>query len=266
MAERRRLRRHRRVRHHRVEHRRPDQRRLVRPHRRQQRSRIPRRATASRPPTTATPCTTSTSSGTSRHNAVPTSWITASTSATRTGCVANNIAYDNAGFGIQCWHNCNALYISNNLVFGNGRGRHRDRPGRRTEQRRRRRRQLHRGQQHRVDNGRDGIRESGATGPNNQFVNNIMWNNGTKRINLQDRAADAERCVADPDFVDFQPDGSGDYHLRPGSPASGRRRGARSADKRHRRQAAPAEGRGGHRDLPAAEPGQPTVDAAGRAP
>ena len=35
--------------------------------------------------------------------------------------ISNNIAFDNAGFGIHCWHACNALTISNNLVFDNPR-------------------------------------------------------------------------------------------------------------------------------------------------
>ena len=38
------------------------------------------------------------------------------------GTVANNISYGNAGFGIHCWHNCNRLVISNNLVFDNDEG------------------------------------------------------------------------------------------------------------------------------------------------
>ena len=71
-----------------------------------------------------------------------------------------------------------------------------------------------------VNNGRDGIKESGATGSKNQFVNNIIWNNGTQRINLQ-TGQQRGTLLADPDFVDFKPDGSGDYHLRPGSPGLG---------------------------------------------
>jgi hypothetical protein len=136
------------------------------------------------------------------------------------GVVANNIVYDNTGYGIHCWHNCNALDISNNLVFGNeqggiviGQG---DDPNN--------------GDVNAdnfvvanniaIDNGRDGIRESGATGPNNQFVNNILWNNGTKRINLQ-TGTENGTLVTDPLFVNFQKDGSGNYHLLPNSPAIG---------------------------------------------
>ena len=136
------------------------------------------------------------------------------------GMVTNNIAYGNAGFGIQCWHNCNALSISNNLVFDNpeggivvGQG---DGPNN--------------GDvaadnfvvaNHiAIDNGREGIRESGATGRNNQFLNNILWDNETNRILLK-TGSERGTLVADPQFVDFKSDGSGDYHLRPGSPALG---------------------------------------------
>ncbi len=136
------------------------------------------------------------------------------------GVVANNIAYGNAGYGIHCWHNCNSLDISNNLVFGNSQGGivigQGDDPNN--------------GEVNAddfvvsnniaIDNGRDGIRESGATGPNNQFINNILWDNGTKRINLQ-TGSQQGTLVADPQFVNFQLDGSGDYHLRPGSPGLG---------------------------------------------
>jgi hypothetical protein len=136
------------------------------------------------------------------------------------GVVANNISFGNAGFGIQCWHACNSLAISNNLVFGNaaggiviGQG---DGPNN--------------GEVNAdnfvvsnniaLDNGRDGIRESGATGPNNQFINNILWNNGTKRINLKSGSQSGTKMV-DPGFVNFQLNGSGDYHLKAGSPAIG---------------------------------------------
>lgn len=134
------------------------------------------------------------------------------------GMVSNNIAYDNAGYGIHCWHNCNELDISNNLVFGNPQG------------------GIVIGQGDSpnygevpadnfivanniaIDNGRDGIRESGETGPNNEFLNNILWNNGTDKINLNTGTANGT-LIEDPGFVDFRPDGSGDYRLRPGSPA-----------------------------------------------
>ena len=136
------------------------------------------------------------------------------------GVVANNISFDNAGFGIHCWHNCNALTISNNLVFGNPEG------------------GIVVGQGDgpnngwvaadnfvvsnniAVGNGRNGIKESGTTGRNNRFLNNLMWQNGNDRIGL-DTGSETGTRVADPGFVNFRPDGTGDYRLRPGSPAIG---------------------------------------------
>ena len=131
-------------------------------------------------------CTTSTSSATSRPTAAQTSWITASTSATRNGIVANNIAYGNAGYRHPLLAQLQRAGHLEQPGFRQRPGRHRDRPGRRAEQRRE---SPPTTSSYRttspMNNGRDGIRESGATGSNNQFLNNILWNNGTKRINLK---------------------------------------------------------------------------------
>jgi pectate disaccharide-lyase len=134
------------------------------------------------------------------------------------GVVSNNISYGNAGFGIHCWHNCNELDISNNLVFDNPEGgivvgqgdspNYGDVPADNFVV----------SNNIAIDNGREGIRESGATGPNNEFLNNILWNNEDDRILLKTGTADGT-IVGDPGFVNFQPDGSGDYRLQSGSPA-----------------------------------------------
>ncbi len=67
----------------------------------------------------------------------------------RRGRQPTTSSYGNTGFGIHCWHNCNSLTISNNLVFDNAGGGIVDRAGRRPEQRQGRGRQLRRLQQHR---------------------------------------------------------------------------------------------------------------------
>jgi Right handed beta helix region len=136
------------------------------------------------------------------------------------GMVTNNIAYGNAGFGIQCWHNCNALSISNNLVFDNPEGGIVIGQGDGPNNGRVDADNFVVANNISVDNGREGIRESGATGPNNQFLNNILWDNETNRILLK-TGTERGTLVTDPQFVDFKSDGSGDYHLRPGSPALG---------------------------------------------
>jgi hypothetical protein len=133
------------------------------------------------------------------------------------GTVANNISYGNAGYGIHCWHNCNRLVISNNLVFANavggivvGQG---DGP--------------HHGtvaadgfvvsNNIAVDNGGHGIRESGATGPDNRFLHNNVFGNAEGGLDLVTGVASGT-VSADPGFVDYRPDGSGDYRLVPTSP------------------------------------------------
>jgi hypothetical protein len=134
------------------------------------------------------------------------------------GTVANNISYGHAGYGIHCWHNCNQLVISNNLVFDNAEGGmvigQGDGP--------------HYGavaaddfvvsNNIAVDNGGHGIREGGATGPNNRFLNNLVYGNAEPGIDLQTGTRSGTLTV-DPGFVDYRRDGSGDYRLLPQSPA-----------------------------------------------
>lgn len=133
------------------------------------------------------------------------------------GLVANNMSYGHAGYGIHCWHNCNALSISNNLVFANdeggivvGQG---DSP--------------HFGEVAADDfvvsnnvvvgNSGIGIVEDGATGPNNRYVHNVVFNNSGGDVQLQ-TGVESGTIVADPAFVDYQPDGDGDYRAGPESP------------------------------------------------
>ena len=136
------------------------------------------------------------------------------------GVVANNIAFGNAGYGIHCWHNCNKLRISNNVVFENSEGGivvgQGDGPNNGSV-----------AADHfvvsnniAVDNGKEGIKESGTTGPDNRFLNNNLWRNGDDDVNLNTGSASGTR-VEDPGFVDFRTDGTGNYRLRPGSPGIG---------------------------------------------
>lgn len=133
----------------------------------------------------------------------------------RGGRVANNISYGNAGFGIQCWHACNSIAIVNNLVFDNPEG------------------GIVVGADDDeyevgnslvannivVNNGREGIRESGEnSGSGNRFVNNLLWGNDRDVLQING-GEEVGTIVADPQFVDFRADGSGDYRLEPTSPA-----------------------------------------------
>ncbi len=130
------------------------------------------------------------------------------------GTVADNISYGNPGFGIHCWQACDALVITNNLVYDNQEG------------------GIVVGAAHEdavadevlvsnnivIGNGREGIREGGETGDQNRYRNNLMWGNDRDRILLK-TGTEEGTIVADPQLVDFRPDGSGDYRLRPSSPA-----------------------------------------------
>ena len=131
------------------------------------------------------------------------------------GTVSNNIAYGNPGFGIHCWQACDELVIANNLVFDNGEGgivvgaaNDDDVPAD----------DFVVANNIVVGNGRDGIREGGDTGSGNRYLNNLLWNNDNDRILLM-TGQETGTLVADPHFVDFQGDGSGDYRLQPSSPA-----------------------------------------------
>jgi hypothetical protein len=143
------------------------------------------------------------------------------------GHIVNNIAYDNAGVGINLWHAADGTVVSNNLVFNN--------------------------KEHGIsigtnksDNGGDkgndfivsnnisinnallGIRERKGVGSNDQFLNNIVYGNGDAAFG--DETYDWPSSVGSKDvgtitkdvlFVNFKEDGSGDYHLQANSPAIG---------------------------------------------
>ena len=65
-----------------------------------------------------------------------------------------------------------------------------------------------------------GIYEYGQTGLHNRFLNNLVYANPINLL-LQHGNRGQGTIVADPRFVNFKIDGSGDYHLAAGSPAIG---------------------------------------------
>jgi hypothetical protein len=136
------------------------------------------------------------------------------------GIVANNIAYGNRGYGIHCWHACDRLQIVNNLVFNNDEG------------------GIVVGQGDDPNNGavpadymlvanniavgngtHEGIRESGATGPNNLYLNNLVNGNAIGGVDIIGGGAERGTVTSSPGFVNYQSNGSGDYHLAGGSAA-----------------------------------------------
>ena len=143
------------------------------------------------------------------------------------GHVSNNLIYRCQGWGIHLWHAANQVTIANNTVFNNAYGGiligDGDDPG-----------GFPPGV---VDdntivsnnivyrNGRRpeasgyGIEEYGNTGPHNQYLNNLVFENGPADWKLQNGIVPMASIAADPQFVHYRDDGSGDYHLQSRSPA-----------------------------------------------
>jgi len=141
------------------------------------------------------------------------------------GKVHNNICYNNGAYGIQLWHGANAASVFNNLVFGNLYG------------------GIIIGAVIGEGNGLNdnttvanniviyngvplvhldgGIRELGSTGTHNQYVNNLTFQNTAPQVLLQNGLVDTGTITTDPLLVNYQADGSGDYHLTDSSPCTG---------------------------------------------
>ena len=123
------------------------------------------------------------------------------------GKIQNNIIYRASDWGITTWHAAGNLTISNNTVFANrdgisiGDG---DNPGGINCD-------------HMVVSNnivyaqlRYGIREQGLTGPNNRYLNNLSFANPAGSYSLQNGLTATGSVNADPQFVNYQADGSGD--------------------------------------------------------
>jgi parallel beta-helix repeat protein len=141
------------------------------------------------------------------------------------GHIVNNIAYNNAGCGINLWHAATDTIVSNNLVFGN--------------------------KEHGISIGTDpkdndgddgdhfivtnnisinngilGMRERKGVGSHNQFSHNIVYGNG--RVAFGDESyewpstvdtKDVDTITREVMFASFKDDGAGDYHLQANSSA-----------------------------------------------
>ncbi|MET0857464.1 MAG: choice-of-anchor Q domain-containing protein, partial [Telluria sp.] len=140
------------------------------------------------------------------------------------GRIYNNIVYRVSAYGIHLWHAANNVTIANNTVFSNGAvgmgggivigaG---DSPGGVVLN--------HTKVVNNIvfNNPAVAILEycykgEDCTGAKNIIANNLVYGNGS-RISL--RKGEALGTIeANPDFVDFQPDGSGNYRLKRISPA-----------------------------------------------
>jgi pectate disaccharide-lyase len=137
------------------------------------------------------------------------------------GHILNNISYGNQGYGIHLWHAAAEVTIAHNLVFNNrhggiliGAG---DAPYRGSA--------LHPVDRILVANNivvynqnRYGIEELGITGVHNVYLNNLVFGNHFADWKLQ-TGRQSGTITADPRFIAYREDGSGDYHLSTVSPS-----------------------------------------------
>ncbi len=131
------------------------------------------------------------------------------------GITANNIVFAVSAWGIQMWHAATNATIVNNTVFACyggitvGAG---DSPGGVTSDNTLVANNIV------YKNTGYGIYEYGATGTHNRYMNNLVTGNPTE-ISLQNGLSATGTVTADPQFVNYQANGSGDYHLKSTSPA-----------------------------------------------
>lgn len=141
------------------------------------------------------------------------------------GHILNNIAFDNAGVGINLWHAANATVVANNLVFNNKE--HGISIGTNTDNTN--------GQEGdnfivanniSIYNALLGVRERIGVGSHDQFINNIVYGNGDANFGDENYdwpsasgSKDANTITTDVRFKMYKADGTGDYHLQVGSPA-----------------------------------------------
>lgn len=155
------------------------------------------------------------------------------------GHIYNNIVYDNAGCGINLWHAATDTVVSNNLVFNNkehgisiGTNKS-DNDGDQGDN-------FIVSNNISINNALLGIRERKGVGDHNKYLNNIVYGNGDSPFGDENYdwppsntdSKDVNTITKDVLFVNFQDDGSGDYHLKAGSPAidAGTNVGAPSTD------------------------------------
>jgi parallel beta-helix repeat protein len=143
------------------------------------------------------------------------------------GHIWNNLVYRCQGWGIHLWHAATQVTIANNTVFNNAYGGilvgDGDDPGGFSapvvnDNTLVSNNIVYRNGLQPGGNGY-GIEEYGNTGPNNQYLNNLVYQNGPSDWKLQNGISPLASLAADPQFVNYQPDGSGDYHLLSTSPA-----------------------------------------------
>lgn len=131
------------------------------------------------------------------------------------GTVKNNLVYAVGKTGIQLWHDATDVIIANNTVFGNDTG---IKVGGGDFYHNTINDNTHVTNNIVYDN-LIGIMESGATGTNNTYINNLVFKNTTTNFQLKNGNTHVGTVTADPQFVNYRRTGGGDYRLRATSPA-----------------------------------------------
>jgi parallel beta-helix repeat protein len=132
------------------------------------------------------------------------------------GHILNNIAINTGRAGIQLWHAANAVVVANNIVLNNtevgivvGAG---DSPGGVTCDNTTVVNNIA------INNGIYGIQEFGSTGPNNKYLNNLVFGNPSGGLITQTGSASGT-ILSNPQFVNNTGTAAGDLHLQSTSPA-----------------------------------------------
>ena len=131
--------------------------------------------------------------------------------------VSNNIISNVQGYGVQMWHWATAGTITNNLIFECHRGGILVGDGDETPP---------------VTNDstivannilthnyyNPAIFEEGLTGTHNRYIDNCLYANAVNSISLQNGLTASGTMTSNPLFVNYQANGSGNYHLTSSSP------------------------------------------------
>jgi hypothetical protein len=135
---------------------------------------------------------------------------------TEPGTVSNNLVYNVVGAGITTWHGAHNIDITNNTVddarscgiyVGSGDSGATSSTGDYLNVSR-----------NIVTNSGDGITEGGTTGIHNTYSGNVIYNDGSSPIDLQNGLTASGTISADPEYVNAA---AHDYQLQAGSPAAG---------------------------------------------
>jgi hypothetical protein len=135
------------------------------------------------------------------------------------GEIKNNIVYNIGGAAIQLWHDANKVVIANNtvtnsssgIVVGGGEYYYTKGPNDYTSV-----------LSNIVYDNKYGITEQGATGKNNSYRNNLVFQNVMSNWDLRNGLEHSGTVTAPPQFVKYAKAGTPDFHLLSSSPAIGK--------------------------------------------